>query len=110
MELVTEWLPDGELRKVYTDFQTEYAYNKYPMDSVTLTGDTLIKSKNYYHGTFFHTLESIQQVYVVIRIDILYMEYQLGTKIVAPTIHVLQCLKRCIKLLVTHTKKHILYL
>ena len=55
MELVNEWFPNGNCRKVDTNFRTESAYEKELMDSLPLTGHALNKSEMEYHGKLGHT-------------------------------------------------------
>ena len=56
MELVSEWFPDDKFWKVNTPLWTEYAYRKYTMDNIPMTGDDTWKSENEYCGNFVHTL------------------------------------------------------
>ena len=62
-----------------------------------------------YHGKFEHTIGRIQHIYIMIRIDIFYTVFYLGTQNMAPTLPILQGLKCCIKCLDSHPLKPIFY-
>ena len=60
-----------------------------------------------YHGKFEHTIGRIQHIYIMIRIDIFYTVFYLGTQNIAPTLPSLQGLKCCIRYLDSHPIKPI---
>ena len=45
MELLNEWFPTGEFRKVDTPFWTDFSYEKELMDALPLTGHALHKAE-----------------------------------------------------------------
>ena len=62
-----------------------------------------------YHGKFGHTLEQIQHIAIMRRIDIFDIDWSLGTQTVAPIIPCFQGLKSCIQYLASHPYKIIFY-
>ena len=62
-----------------------------------------------YHGKFEHKIGRIQHIYIMIRIDIFYTVFYLGTQNMAPTLSSLQGLKCCIQYLDSQPLKPIFY-
>ena len=86
-----------------TPFRTYSAYEKELLVDVPLNGEALKKAVVKHHGNFGHTLGRIRHITVMIRIKICFIEYFLGTLIVAPILPVFQGLKSCIHFLIQIT-------
>ena len=59
-----------KFRKVDAPFCIYSTYENHLMASLTLIGNTLLKSEMEYNGKFGHTLGRIQHIYIMSRIDI----------------------------------------
>ena len=55
-----------------------------------------------YHGKFGHTLERIQHIALISRIDLCYATCSLATQNVAPTLPGFQGIKQCVQYLASH--------
>ena len=62
-----------------------------------------------YHGKFGHTLRSIQQIFLMSRIDLCYVTCCLATKTVAHTLPGFQGINHCAQYLTNHPHKPIFY-
>ena len=62
-----------------------------------------------YHGKFGHTIFRLQHLSIVNRLKIFYTSCRLGIKIVAPTLHGFQGIKRYMQYLSSHPHKPIFY-
>ena len=79
------------------------------MAALPLTGHALQKAEMEYHGKFGHTLGRIQHIALMSRIVICYATCSLATHTVAPTLPVLQGIKRCVQHIDIHQHKPIFY-
>ena len=109
MELVNEWFPTGNFRKVDTPFWTNSSYKKELLTALILTGHALQKAEMEYHGKFGHTLGRIQQIALMSRIDLFYATCCLDTQTVALNLPGFQGIKRCVQYLASHLHKPIFY-
>ena len=62
-----------------------------------------------YHGKVVHTIELIQHIAIMSRIEICYSAWRPGTQTAAPTLPGFQGLKRCIPYIASHYHKLIFY-
>ena len=62
MDLVNEWFPYGKFINIDTPFRTYSTYEKKMIAAVPLTGNSLQKEENEYHGKFGHTLGRIKKL------------------------------------------------
>ena len=109
MEIVNEWFPNGNFRKLDTPFRIGFSYEKESLVALPLTGPALHKAEMEYHGNFGHTLGRIQHITIMSRIDLCYATCCLATQTVAPTLPDFQVFKRCVQYLASHPHKPIFY-
>ena len=109
MELVNEWCPTGNFRKVDTLFRTEYAYEKELMAALPLTGHAPHKAEMEYRGKFGRTLGSIQHIELISIIYLCSVTCRLATQTVAPTLLGFQVIKLCVQYLSSRPDKLIFY-
>ena len=109
MELVNEWLPTGNFRKVYTPFRSDSTHKKDLMDELSLPGHALYKAEMEYHEKNGHTLVRIQHIALMIRMEIFYATYCLGTQNVALNLPDFQGINLCVQYLASHPHKPIFY-
>ena len=109
MELLNEWFPTGNFRKVDTPFRTDSTYEKELMAALTLTGNALHKAVLEYHEKSGHTIGRMQHIGLMSRTDICYATFRLATQIVAPTLPGFQGTNPCVKYLDSHPHKPIFY-
>ena len=72
------------------------------MDALSLTRHAVSQAEMEYNVKFGHTLGRIHHISIVIRIDICYTVFHLGTQTVVTTIPYFQGLKHSIKYLDSH--------
>ena len=79
------------------------------MAALTLTLHSPHKAELEDHRKFGHTIERIQHIALMSRINICYTAYHLSAQTVSPTIPCSQGIKRCVKYLAIHPCKLIFH-
>ena len=86
MEVVNEWFPTGNFRKVDTSFRTDSTYKNELMDAPPLIGNALHRAEMEYHEKFGHNLGRIQHISLMSIIEIFYATCRIATQNVAHTL------------------------
>ena len=75
------------------------------MAELTLTWHSLHKAEMEYHGSFRHTIERIQHIAIMSRIDLCYATFHLATQTVVSNLPGFKGINRCFHYLASHPHK-----